>query len=277
MTGPLIHFCSGLPRSGSTLLMNVLGQNPRFKTTATSGICEMIMSARNYWDKISEFRAMDEQESEAAKLRVLRGMLEAYHGNVEQPVVVDKCRGWHSELELLECLLDRKVKVLVPVRHLLDILSSFEKLYRKTKVTRRLPQEDASYYQMLTLEGRCQNLLGVNQILGSAISRIKDAVARGFRDRLYFVEFDRLCRAPRTVLKEIYEFLDEEEFEHDFNNVEQLTHENDRAHVWMGLHDIRPQIEPVESDWSKVLKPYLSPGILQAYKNENSFWQELKA
>ena len=32
------HFISGLPRSGSTLLANLLAQNPRFHSTATSGI-----------------------------------------------------------------------------------------------------------------------------------------------------------------------------------------------------------------------------------------------
>lgn len=32
------YFISGLPRSGSTLLANILAQNPRFHATATSGI-----------------------------------------------------------------------------------------------------------------------------------------------------------------------------------------------------------------------------------------------
>jgi sulfotransferase len=44
------HFISGLPRSGSTLLANVLAQNPRFETTATSSILGIISNIREQWD-----------------------------------------------------------------------------------------------------------------------------------------------------------------------------------------------------------------------------------
>jgi len=63
---PTIHFISGLPRSGSTLLANLLAQNPRYHSTATSGILEILFQVRNNWDKVAEFRAApDKAENEA--------------------------------------------------------------------------------------------------------------------------------------------------------------------------------------------------------------------
>ena len=44
-----IHLVVGLPSSGSTLLMNILGQNKEFYVTATSGILDMISQVLNSW------------------------------------------------------------------------------------------------------------------------------------------------------------------------------------------------------------------------------------
>ena len=107
------HFVSGMPRAGSTLLMNILGQNPRFHVTATSGIVDVISAIRNGWDKVQEFQAVRDEEG---KLRVMRGILESFYANVEKPVLFDKSRGWLPVLEMAEAMLGHPVKVLVPVR-----------------------------------------------------------------------------------------------------------------------------------------------------------------
>ena len=115
-------------------------------------------------------------------------------------------------------------------------------------------------------------LLGGADIVGSAVNRVRDAVSRGCRERLHFVEFDRLTRHPKTVLKEIYEFLDEEGFEHDFTNVKQVTHENDRVYGWGDLHTIRGVVNPVESDWQTVLAD-ISPALKQSILANNVYWR----
>ena len=128
-----VHFVAGLPRSGSTLLLNILGQNPRFRVGSTSGIMDVMFGVRNNWDKLIEFRASPNPEG---KLRVLRGILESYYADSELPVVFDKCRGWISTgmLEMAETVLGRNVKILVPVRDLREVLASFEKLHRKLRL-----------------------------------------------------------------------------------------------------------------------------------------------
>ena len=44
-----IFFQSSLPRAGSTLLQNILGQNPDFYATPTSGVLELLFAARHYY------------------------------------------------------------------------------------------------------------------------------------------------------------------------------------------------------------------------------------
>jgi len=71
-----IHFISGLPRSGSTLLANILAQNPAFHSTATNGIADVMFSVRNQWDNLIEFKASPNPE---AKKRVLAGRYLSNH------------------------------------------------------------------------------------------------------------------------------------------------------------------------------------------------------
>ncbi|WP_369126306.1 sulfotransferase [Methylocucumis oryzae] len=43
----MIYFLAGLPRSGSTLLANLLAQNPLITATATSGVIDLLAALIN--------------------------------------------------------------------------------------------------------------------------------------------------------------------------------------------------------------------------------------
>jgi sulfotransferase len=92
-----------------------------------------------------------------------------------------------------------------------------------------------------------------DQPVGLAYNRINDAINRGFGDRMFLIDFDFLTRDPETAMKNIYKFLDEPYFSHNFDNVEQVTVEDDSVHFFKNLHTIRPKVEPMEPQWPKVL------------------------
>lgn len=253
-------FLSGLPRSGSTLLANILAQNPRFHASATSGILDVIFGVRNHWDQLAPFQAMiDRKACEAAKRRVLRAILDAYYADDSRPVVFDKSRSWLAHLELAEAVLGCKARVLVPVRDLREILASFERLWRVAAATRQIPQESQFYVEFQTIEGRCAVWARGDQPLGLACNRVRDALVRGFRDRLHFVPYEALTADPATTMAQIYEFLDEEPFAHDFEHVAQVTHEDDRAYGFPDLHNIRTRVEPALPHWPRVLGEAAAP------------------
>lgn len=259
------YFMSGLPRSGSTLLCNILAQNPRINATSTSGIMDVMFGVRNTWDNLVEFRASPNPEG---KLRVLRGIFESYHSDTDKPVVLDKCRGWISLLEMLEQVLGHKAKIIVPVRDIRDVLASFEKLWRETSKNSQIIQESQNYIQFQTVQGRTENWLRPDQPVGLAYNRIVDAIQRGYSDRMILVDFDDLTRRPNETLDKIYEFLGETPFKHDFNNIKQVTWEDDTVHGFKGLHDIRPKVVPIDSQWQKILGPFAEKyGKMNFWKN----------
>jgi sulfotransferase len=249
-----IHFLAGLPRSGSTLLANILLQNPSVHVTATSGVCDMLVQVRNGWDRNDAFQAMDRTMSEHIKGNVLRSMLQAYFEHVERPVCIDKNRYWAEFLEMGAELVGGRdrVKVLVTVRDLRDVTASFEKLYRRTSGLGQLPQEAAMALKFKTALGRLQVFLDDAQPVGRAYNAIRDAVTRGWHDRMHFIDFEDLTRYPAKTLEGIYRFLDMQPHSHDFERVEQATFEDDFVYGFKDLHVIRQKVEPQQPAWPQV-------------------------
>lgn len=237
-------FISGLPRSGSTLLCNILAQNPKFFVSpATSGCHDVLFNIRNQWDRLVEHQA------EGVNYDQLRGVmqasLEAYHMTDKQ-VVIDKGRGWLSLIEMLEFIKQGPVKVIVPVRDIAEILSSFERLWRRSTGQSQWAFEQADYFKAQTVEGRCEIWANQSQPVGMAYNRVKDAISRGHGGKLLFVEMDDLTRDPDATMTRIYEYLGEDPFNHSFSNVEQVTREDDaNVHRIPGLHSIRPVVAPL--------------------------------
>lgn len=192
-------------------------------------------------------------QSDAAKSRVLRGVLNSYYADVSCPVILDKSRGWIAHMEMVEDILGCKVKVLVPVRDLRDVLASFEKLWRETSKTRQLAGEAENYFQFQSVEGRCSFWTQPDQPVGLGYTRIKDVLQRGYGDRIHFIEYEHLTKNPRHIMRDIYRFIDEDYYEHDFDNVEQTTVENDRVHGFDNLHTIRPIVEPQPPQYPHIL------------------------
>lgn len=256
MTPPkTIHFISGMPRSGSTLLCNILNQNPRFWATPTSGLCPLMLRVNFIWQEIPELKASSTPQE---KMGMMNGMLRGFH-TTDRPVVFSKSRGWVSALELVRNITGSEPKILVTIRDIPSILSSCEKLFRKEL---KSPESVARWgANMETIEGRLQFWSAADQMVGGQYNRIRDCVTRGNRRNLHFIDFDDLCAEPESTMNKVYGFLGEEPFSHDFTKVEQTTHERDEEHGFVSLHEIRPKVEPVKKDYRQVLgnaaKPYM--------------------
>lgn len=249
-----VYFIAGLPRSGSTLLANILAQHPRFHVTPTSGIVDMLVQVRNGWDANDAFRAMDRHQCEQIKENVLRSMLQAYFAHTDRPVCFDKNRYWAEFLEMAAALRGGRenVKVLVTVRDLRDVLASFERLYRTTSAMGQLPQEAAMALKFKTALGRVQVFIDDAQPVGRAYNAIRDAVTRGWKDRMHFIDYQDLASHPAKTMAGVYRFLGEEACEHDFDNVQQVTFEDDFVYGFKDLHLIRQKVEAQPPQWPKV-------------------------
>src|SRR5436853_1122507 len=108
-----LHFISGLPRSGSTLLSAVLRQNPRIHANMSSPVAAMFLALQGSMSRRNEGTVFTE---EAQKREVLRTLFSAYYHAIHPTqVVVDTNRMWCSKLPTLAQLFP-SAKVICCVR-----------------------------------------------------------------------------------------------------------------------------------------------------------------
>ena len=128
-----IFFQSSLPRAGSTLLQNILGQNPDFYVTPTSGVLELLFAARNNYTNDNAFQAQDAELMKKGWLNFCRQGVEGFfNGITNKKYVVDKSRGWGIHYNFLNSFYPNP-KIVCMVRDLRSIYSSMEKNFRKNQ------------------------------------------------------------------------------------------------------------------------------------------------
>lgn len=71
-----LHFISGLPRSGSTLLAGLLRQNPRFHAAMTGPVLPMVQALLNTFTAANETAVFLDEERRRA---ILRAAVDAYY------------------------------------------------------------------------------------------------------------------------------------------------------------------------------------------------------
>ncbi len=250
-----------MPRACSTLLCNILAQNPRVHATATSPLHEIGYIARKVF-QTEEVKSMDPLVAEAMYFGYVRGGCgHAFDSITDRPVVVDKCRSWVGHLDqTFQVWPD--AKILVPVRDIRGVLSSMEKKRRKHPSPFN-GFEEANPANFTTIEKRAQGWLSSPPV-GIAIERIHEAATR-FRDRLHFVHAEKLTSDPAGTMRGVWEFLGEDPFDgHDFDNVEQYTHEHEVGWPY-GDHTVRGKVEPLVADWHDTLGRPLSDMLHQKF------------
>ena len=247
-----LFFIAGLPRSGSTLLCNLLCQNQKVQATPTSGLLDTLSLVKNNWAKLPQHQA---QKPDNERLRViLKAMTLAYHSSIEKPIVADKCRGWTGHIEMMEWVLGAQMKILVPIRDIRDVLSSLELLYRKQSAYAMMAPEAQNAAQFSTLQGRCDYWMSANQLVGNPLNKIRDCIQRGFRDRIFPIPFEQLTNNPTETMAGVWKFLGVPDCKHDFENVEPVCAEDDLPYGWnVDLHTTRTKVEPIPPRYPQVL------------------------
>jgi sulfotransferase len=259
-----IFFQSSLPRAGSTLLQNVIGQNPNFYVTPTSGVLELLYASRTNFSNSPEFKAQDMSIMQKAFKSYCKNGLEGFfNGITEKPYVMDKSRGWSIHYEFLNSFYPNP-KIICMVRDLRGIFSSMEKNFRKNQI---LDSGIVNHSQMkgTTTEKRV-DIWANSQPVGLAIERLYQMIKEGIDKKVHFVRFEDFCLNPKVEMYKIYQYLELPYYEHNYLNVEQLTQEDDSVYGIYGDHKIKKEIKPLNDDFIGILGPNINNGILNKYK-----------
>lgn len=260
-----IFFNSSLPRSGSTLLQNLIAQNSNFYCTPTSGLSDYIINAKNIFATSQAILSQDKDEMEKAFLGFCRAGMQGFFDNItNNELILDKSREWNINYNLINMLYENP-KVICMVRDIRCIYSSMEKNFRKN------PHKDnhiqnAPQLVGTTLDKRI-NIWADTIPVGLSMDRLKDCIQQGIDKKMLFIRYEDLMLNPDVEIKRLYKYIEIPYYEaHDFENVTQFTNENDQIHGIYGDHTLRPKFEKKDDDYNEVLGFELSSNIKNTYK-----------
>jgi sulfotransferase len=150
------------------------------------------------------------------------------------------------------------------VRDLRSIYASMEKNYRKS------PERDPGIVNWSTMEGT-NTAKRVEQWskgapVGIGIERLKSMIDQGIINNCLVVRYEDLLIKPQEEMNRVYNYLELEPFEHDFDNIEQLTQEDDSVYGIYGDHVIRPKLEYFDPKFEEVLGKDICEGIVNSYR-----------
>ena len=246
-----IFYQSSLPRAGSTLLQNILAQNPDVYATPTSGVLELVFAARANYTNSPEFKAQDaDVMRNAFQSFCHEGMKGYYNAITDKKYIVDKSRGWGIHYDFLN-FINPEPKIICMVRDLRDIFASMEKNYRKN------PDKQDSILDWSKMQGTTVpkriDIWAQNPPVGMALERLGEIFRMGTDSKMLFVKFEDLCLYPEQQMVRIYDYLGIPYFQHDFDNVEQVTKEDDEVYgmfaigleiAWLVVFVIAPCMAP---------------------------------
>jgi sulfotransferase len=225
--GTDITFLSGLPRTGSTLLTSILSQNPEIHTQGNSALCQLL------WDtQVSCWNTQQIKHSPNVPDRLLEAIPELFYQGATGHIV-DKCRSWTlpANLELIDKYITKSPKIIVMIRPIVDIVKSF--VFIRTMNGWQNPEEglldEDSEPIMRSLDG------------------VKHAKSIDSGQFLY-LWYDDLVSNPKQTINKVYDFCGWDKFDHQFDDIKNLTPERDDLLNLIGLHDIRPKLERREID-----------------------------
>lgn len=258
-----IHFISGLPRSGSTLLAAILRQNPRFRAGMMSPVAALVSALV---DEMSQKNGFSCFINDAQRKRILKGLFWAYYEDLSfsehaDTVVFDTHRSWCGRMAMLGELFP-DAKVIACVRSPAWVMDSLERQGRRHPLQ---PSGMAWWDGGTTLNERAIRWNEPDGLMGYAFNGLKQACYAETAGKLMLLQFDTLTRFPDEAMHAVYGFLEEDEITHDFTALAYEADEFDARLGSPGLHRVRPKIESVERE--SILPPDMFSRL-----DAESFW-----
>lgn len=259
-----IFYQSSLPRAGSTLLQNIIGQNPQFHVTPTSGMIDLVLGTRIGYNGNKEATAGDTDMWREGFYAYCREGLKGYTQNLtDKPYILDKNRAWGSYYSLLNNI-NPNPKILFMIRDLRAVFASMEKKFRMHP-DKDDGMLDNSKLANITTHQRVETWSKGHPV-GYAVTKLHQSILDKTAENFLFLKYEDLCNNPQSHLKSVYDFFELEYFEHNFKSIPQITVEDDTVYGIYGDHTIRNTLHMLPDDYIDILGEYTSDWIYNQYR-----------
>lgn len=258
------YFLSGIPRSGNTLLSSILNQNKKIASTPNSLISEILYNFDSFrYSDVAYNNFPDHKSYES----MMTQLIPSYYKNWDQKYIIDRGPwGTPDNLNLLKKYCPNKIKIIVLLRDINEVLASFIKW----------SQENPNNFidrEFTKVEDQCDFLMSPKgQIVKNILSSFNLFKPENINYSI-FINYNDLVKNTEETVKKIYDFLDIEPYKHDFNRIKNFNLNGiDYNDTLLGenLHKVKKTIETPNYS----IFDYLPKSTIEKYK-EFTFWGKI--
>ena len=243
----MIYFLSGLPRSGSTLLGSILNENPEVYVSPTSPLLDLLCLQNEALNRVREqYTFNDAIQSES----IYKALPKAFYQHINKPHIIDKHRAWARNIMPAQLHVNNDPKVICTHRPVAEVVVSFLKLINKDP--NNFVDNDLKRKRMtINTENRAKELW--ENYISDPWQSLQIGL-QNYKKTLHFVSYNDIIVDPVTTINSVYDFLEIERFQHQFDNISNSCSESkDAAWRLKGLHTIRPRLAKTSDDPVTVL------------------------
>ena len=256
------HVLTGVPRSGSSLLCNILRQNPLFCVSPTSELAGMLGVLRTYLSQAPETKSeliCDPERTFARICRQYLALIRTHYYDVgPNRVIVDKSRAWLYNVQLLQKILPH-AKLVVTVCDLRASFASVERQHDRTAVL------DAHENPLArTIDGRAAELLGDTGVIGLPARGVEDLLRRRPSNALV-LRMEQFLADPAGGLDMLYQFFELPRFDHDLADVKNTNREVDGIWNYKFPHRGEGAVRDQLPDWHSWVPDEIGAEILRRF------------
>lgn len=239
-----VLYVAGLPRSGSTLLCQLLSTHTSVYSPGHSSPLFQALGRLRHDLSDNDFLLaqldVDFERAYARLFRAFRGFVNGWFAEAEEPWVVDKNRGWLAQVGLLSQL-DPDFRMVVCIREPGQILGSIEAQHERT-VLLDFPDHIAH----LSRYARAAQMFGRDGVVGGplhAIESLRDEPPT-IQQRLFYVVYEHLMADPVAVMAALQQWLGLPVEPFDPTDLPVRPHESDSYYRFKYPHATRASIDP---------------------------------
>jgi len=221
----------GMPRAGNTVLGGIINQNPNLQVSPLSPLSRTVSVLHQSFEGETweNFDWTSEQDTLARKVA------QAWYSDYEANNIIDR-GNWFPEV--VKRLSDNP-KVIILQRDIFEVFASFIKWANEnvdnfiyTNVTSRKPEDVMSY---LSQYGNVQTSARMIYTYQKYLEENNDI------DAMY-IDYKDLTEDTENVINNLYDFLEVEKFDHDYQNIKQFEFEGQKyndTRVGANLHKLK--------------------------------------
>lgn len=247
-------FMAGLPRSGGTLLSSILNQNPEIYVSPQSTLPNTLGSTYNQYQS-KENKDYDQFQN---LYNVMETIIPTFYSGNSEKYIIDRNFSWldpHPYI-ILENHLKNEIKVVCPVRDILGIFASWNRLCEKDKNNLYDKEILKNYKDKRPIaDRRADHFFNVGSSaksgLEDSLKNLKRVLYPEFKDKIMLVEYDDLTLNTEDTISNIYNFLGIEKFAHNYSQISTSDKYTDHWGI-KDHHKVKPTIQREEYDYSKI-------------------------